>query len=54
MEVIENMIRYVKKKKNLKIEKWVIFQLYTNFSCPYLKISPVRLDLCLIGVHDIY
>ena len=33
MEVIENILRYAKKKKkNLKIER-VIFHPYANFNC---------------------
>ena len=38
MEVIENMLRYV-KKKNLKIDRGVIFHPSVSFNCPYLKIG---------------
>ena len=38
MEVIENVLRHV-KKQNLKIDRWVIFHPYANFNCPYLNIG---------------
>ena len=39
MEMTENTLRYVKKNRNLKIDRWYIFHPYTNFNCPYLKIG---------------
>ena len=41
MEVIKDIRRFKKKKKKLKIDRWVLFHPYANFNCQYLKI-----DLC--------
>ena len=42
MEVIEDISRYI--KKYLKINRGVIFHLYANFNCPYLK----------MGLYDLF
>ena len=44
--VIENILRYVKKPKNLQIKRWVIFHPKdANFICPYRKICDLLLAL---------
>ena len=51
MEVIENILRYI-KNKNLKIDRKIIFHTYANFSCLYLKIGLCDLfPVLLEGVH---
>ena len=52
MEVIENIIRYV-KNKNLKIDRWLICHPYANFNCPYLKIGLCDLFPVFVGVHHL-
>ena len=39
MEVIENILKYVEKNKNRKIDEQVIFHPYASFNCQYLKIG---------------
>ena len=52
MEMKEDILRYL-RKQNLKIDRWVIFQPYTNFNCPYLKIDLTWSLFCWSASHII-
>ena len=43
----------ISEKKNLKVDRWVIFHPYANFNCPYLKTGMCDLFL-FVGAHHIY